>query len=111
MIYETDTVVYSADLQKVIMLPRIDMFKTTIFTHRIVVYNESFVPTGQGRKGLSVFPVLSYEGLLGRSKAEIISAYYHFLIFHRDKKKIILWVDNCSSQNKNWTFFSFLFTL
>lgn len=105
---ETDTVVYSADLQKVIMLPRIDMFKTAIFTHRIVVYNESFVPTGQVRKDLSVFPVLWYEGLFGRSKAEIISAYYQFFIFHRDKKNIILWVDNCSSQNKNWTFFSFL---
>lgn len=81
-----DTVVYSADLEKVIMLPRIDMFKSAIFTHRIVVYNESFVPTGQGRKGWDIIPVLWYEGMSGRSKAEIISAYYHFFIFHRDKK-------------------------
>lgn len=106
---DNDTVIYSADLQKVIMLPRIDMFKTAIFTHRIVVYNESFVPIGKsGKDGNAIFPVLWHEAVCGRSKDEIISAYYHFLLFHRDIGNIILWVDNCSSQNKNWAFFSFL---
>ncbi|KAF9417607.1 hypothetical protein HW555_005314 [Spodoptera exigua] len=34
------------DLQKVIMLPRIDMFKAAIFCPRIIAFNESFVPLG-----------------------------------------------------------------
>lgn len=41
-------------------------------------------------------------------KCKSINQYYHFLLFHRDAKNIIIWVDNCSAQNKNWTFFSFL---
>ncbi|KAG5889200.1 hypothetical protein JTB14_000625 [Gonioctena quinquepunctata] len=107
---KTDTIVYSAYLEKVIMIPRIDMFKSTVFTHRIVVYNGSFVPTGarKGSKASSIYPVLWQEALSGRSKHEILSAYYHFFVFHRDMKNIVLWVDNCSAQNKNWTFFSFL---
>ncbi|KAG5882010.1 hypothetical protein JTB14_005567 [Gonioctena quinquepunctata] len=105
----TDTIVYSADLEKVIMIPRIDMFKSTVFTHRIVVYNGSFVPTGarKGSKASSIYPVLWHEALSGRSKHEILSAYYNFFVFHRDMKNIVLWVDNCSAQNKNWTFFRF----
>lgn len=60
------------------MLPTIDMVKTTGFTHRIVVYNESFVPTGTGKGCNIVYPVLWHEALFGRSKDEIISADYHF---------------------------------
>lgn len=29
------------------MLPRLEMFKSAIFAHRIVSYNESFVPVGK----------------------------------------------------------------
>lgn len=36
----------SADLPKVIMLPRLECFKTAIFTEQLVAYNESFVPLG-----------------------------------------------------------------
>jgi len=36
----------SANLQKVIMLPRAEMFKKVIFTRRIKAYHESFVPVG-----------------------------------------------------------------
>lgn len=43
---QTNFLAVSGDLQKVIMLPRIDMFKRVLFTRRISVYNESFVPLG-----------------------------------------------------------------
>ena len=40
-------VVFSADLEKVVMLPRVDMFKNVLFTRRIIAFNESFVPVGK----------------------------------------------------------------
>jgi len=40
----------SVDLQKVIMLPRMECFKAAIFTKRIIVFNESFVPIGNKNK-------------------------------------------------------------
>ena len=41
---QSNTVRVSANLEKVILLPRIDMFKKVVFTQRIVVYIKSFVP-------------------------------------------------------------------
>ena len=101
--------VFSADLQKVIMLPRMESFKSVLFTRRIIVLNESFVPLGSKTAG-SNFPmaVLWHEGIAGRKKEEIISAFHSFLLHKRDQKVITLWVDNCSGQNKNWALFCFL---
>lgn len=39
-------IIYSVDLQKVIML----IFKSVLFTQRLSVYNESFVPVGKKSK-------------------------------------------------------------
>ncbi|CAG9773557.1 unnamed protein product [Ceutorhynchus assimilis] len=96
----------SADLQKVIMLPRCEMFKEVIFVPRIIAFNESIVPIGKKHKK---FPtaVVWHEALSGRSKEDIISAFYAFFLDNRDAENIILWLDNCAAQNKNWTFFSF----
>lgn len=41
-----DIVYYSANLQKMIMLPRADSFKKVIFVRKLVAYHESFVPLG-----------------------------------------------------------------
>lgn len=41
------TVIYSMDLQKVIMLPQMEQFKEVVLTKRIDVFNESFVPVGK----------------------------------------------------------------
>ena len=38
---------FSVDSQKVIMLPRCDMFKEIIFTPGIIAFNEYFVPVGK----------------------------------------------------------------
>lgn len=101
------TVCVSADLQKVIMLPRIDSFKKVLFTKRIVVYNESFVPLGKKSKTVPL-AVLWHEATSGRNREDIISTFYTFLLKNRDKKEIIIWLDNCSSQNKNWALYTFL---
>lgn len=97
----------SVDLQKVIMLPRLEMFKKAIFAKRLIAYNESFVPVGKKSKH-QPFAALWHEAISGRNKEDIISAFYSFFIHNRDVEQFILWLDNCSSQNKNWSFFSFL---
>lgn len=104
---ETNRVVYSADLQKVIMLPRLETLKTVLFTRRIIAFNESFVPLGN-KPAAKPMAVLWHEGLSGRKKEDIVSAFHAFFISQRDAKVIVLWLDNCAGQNKNWTLFSYL---
>lgn len=103
-----DEHIYSVDLQKVIMLPRCEMFKSVVFTKRLTVYNESFVPVGT-KNNLQSVACLWHEGIRGRNKEDILSTFYKFLITAaRDVKHILLWMDNCTAQNKNWTFLTFL---
>ncbi|KAG5875181.1 hypothetical protein JTB14_028391 [Gonioctena quinquepunctata] len=101
-------IVFSVDLEKVIMLPRCDMFKNVIFSQRIIAYNESFVPVGMKKKG-AIKPVAAiwHDVIAGRKIENVMSTFYSFFLHHRDKKNIILWMDNCTTQNKNWAFFNF----
>ncbi|KAJ8939102.1 hypothetical protein NQ314_011233 [Rhamnusium bicolor] len=104
-----DEVYFSVDLQKGNMLPRLDQYKIAIFTPRIIVFNESFVPVGKNQRHLKPIAALWHEGIAGRKKEDLISAFFSFFFLeNRSAKKINLWLDNCSAQNKNWAFFSFL---
>ena len=105
------TSVRSADLQKVIMLPRMPGVKSCVFTRRIVAFHETFASVGKGKNKKNTISVLWHEGIAGRSAAEITSAYMAALEKERDVRHIILWVDNCSAQNKNWCLLSSLVTL
>lgn len=52
---------------------------------------------------------LAYYGMeaeAGRQAYNICSSYIEFIQQNRDKEEIILYADNCTSQNKNWTLFS-----
>uniref|UniRef100_A0A6P7FI53 Uncharacterized protein LOC114330444 n=1 Tax=Diabrotica virgifera virgifera TaxID=50390 RepID=A0A6P7FI53_DIAVI len=89
------------------MLHRMDTFKEIIFTPRIIAFNQSFVPLGTRSKQYP-FAVVWHEAISGRSKKDIVSAFYAFLLANRDATNITIWLDNCSSQNKNWTLISFL---
>lgn len=102
-----NTIFVSVDLQKVIMLPRIDSFKRIIFAKRLVAYNESFVCLGSTTK-LPPFAVLWNESISGRNKEDIVSAFYAFMLWRRDTSNFVFWLDNCASQNKNWCFLTFL---
>lgn len=103
-----ESLYYSTDMQKVIMLPRIDMFKEVIFTPRIIVFNQSFVPLGSLTQKNKAVTILWHECISGLKKEDIISAYNGFLTsYARDKKYVCLWADNCSAQNKNWCFLSY----
>lgn len=110
-ISNAETAFYSADLQKVIMLPWMPAYKTVQFTRRIIVFNESFIPL-QSTKGLNrPFAVLWNENVAGRKKENLVSAFHKFFLFCRDKKHIVVWLDNCTAQNKNWCFYTFLIYL
>lgn len=102
-----DAVCVSADLQKIIMLPRVDCFKSVLFIKRLIAYHETFAPVGKKSK-LHPCAVVWHEGISGRWKEDIISTFRAFLLQQRDCKRIYIWLDNCASQNKNWTLFSFL---
>lgn len=93
------------------MLPRCEMFKEIIFTPRIICFNESFVPLGKQSATNKPVAIVWHEGVAGRSKSDIISTFYKFLLFHRDAKEITIWLDNCASQNKNWALYCFFIYL
>ncbi|RUS71130.1 hypothetical protein EGW08_021109 [Elysia chlorotica] len=103
--------IFSADLQKVVMLPMIEQFKRSIFTRRLCCFNETFAPVGKMRKNLKDIAVIWHEAIAGRKDEDIASAYAMFLKSQRDARAIILWLDNCGAQNKNWTLFTMLVTL
>lgn len=92
-------------LLQVIMLPRMEMFKEAIFTPRIIAFNESFVITR--KKQTIPTAVIWHEAITGRSTEDITSAFYAFFLSVRDARHVTLWLDNCSSQNKNWTILTF----
>ncbi|KAJ8682312.1 hypothetical protein QAD02_018104 [Eretmocerus hayati] len=103
---------FCADMQKVIMLPHIPSSKTTLFTQRIVAFHLSVVPLGQlSSSSKKPFAVVWHEGVAGRKAEDIASAYHSFFMSERDVKTIIIWLDNCTAQNKNWTFISSLVEL
>lgn len=79
-----------------------------MFTQRIIAFNESFVAVGKNQKHFGPVAVIWHEGLAGRKKEEIISAFHKYLLSQRDVLSITIWLDNCAAQNKNWALFSFL---
>lgn len=107
--FDEKNIFVSVDLQKVIMLLRVDSFKKVLFTKRIIAYHESFVPLGRNSK-LFPFACIWHEGtrISGRNKENLISTFYAFFLNNRDANTMTIWLDNCSSQNKNWCLFSFL---
>jgi hypothetical protein len=98
---------FSCDLQKVKMLPEIPGVKTAVFTQRIAAYNESFSPLGKssGRKSVAV---IWHQGLMGRNDEDVASAFVRILSQPdmQELPELVLWLDNCSAQNKNWTLYT-----
>ncbi|XP_045544224.1 uncharacterized protein [Salmo salar] len=90
-------------MQKVTMLPRMPGVKTALFTRRIVAYHETFATIGKkSQKKKKTISVVWHEGTAGQKAEEITSSYVTALERERDVKNAVYWVDNCTSQNKNW---------
>ena len=106
-----ETAVFAADLQKVLLLPRLHDLKSCIFTSRLVVFNETFARMGKSEVDFDNLLVVWNESLAGRKKEDIASAYYAVIERMSDTKNFIFWLDNCSGQNKNWTLYSMFIRL
>lgn len=51
---------------------------------------------------------IQHEGISLRKKKELVSTFFSFFLHFCDAQKLTIWLDNCSSQNKNWCLLSFL---
>lgn len=109
----SDEAYYAVDLEKIIMLPRLEQFKIVMFCPRLIVFNESFVPIGDKKNNTSsqTYSAIWHEAVSGRKVNDITSCFRAFFQANRDLKHIVLWLDNCAGQNKNWTLFSYLLFL
>ena len=107
---EGTTIYVAADMQKVIMLPPMPGVKSCVFVNRLVAYHETFAPLGDQYKkkhAKQVTSILWHEGISGRSAADVTSAFIKAIsMMAEDAKDIVIWCDNCSAQNKNWTLFT-----
>ena len=102
---------FAADLQKVILIPRMDQFKVNIFTSRLVVFNETFSPVGSRKsknKSLKDKTFIWNESIAGRKDEDVTSTFQTFLKTQRDADHLTIWLDNCSSQNKNRTLYTMI---
>ena len=103
---DSGTLALCADMQKVTMLPEIPGAKSAVFTGRICCYNETFSPVRNNKEMKSISTVW-HAGQMGRNDEDVASAFVSLLFSPhvRDKENFIIWLDNCSSQNKSWTLF------
>ncbi|GFO32855.1 hypothetical protein PoB_005936000 [Plakobranchus ocellatus] len=87
------------------MQPRIDEFKTCVFTHRLVASNETISELGKNGKDTAV---LWHEAISGRRGKDIASAFHAYIGSLRDTEKLTMWLDNCLGKNKNWSLFTMM---
>ena len=100
---EEDEMAYTADMQKVLLLPKMTT-KKHFFVSRLVIFNETFA----SMKGdTSDFCIMWHEGLAGRGAAEVASSYLRCVELS-GARKLVFWADNCVGQNKNWILFTVL---
>ncbi|XP_033629274.1 uncharacterized protein LOC117305910 isoform X2 [Asterias rubens] len=95
-------IVATVDMQKAITIPKVPT-KDHFFSRKLVVFNETFACPGKDGQATCV---LWHEAEAGRKAFNVCSSYVAFIKQNRDKEEIILYADNCSSQNKNWTLLS-----
>ena len=94
---------YSVDMQKVLILPKLTT-KEHLFVSRLVCFNETFASS---RRGHIDYAIMWHEGISGRKACDVASAYVKFLVTSEEQAPV-LWMDNCSGQNKNWTLYTAL---
>lgn len=81
------------------------MIKTAIFTQKIVVYNESFVPVGKKPEELSKFAASWHDAMFGRINDELISTFSNFLMTKRVTKRLTFGKIAALRKTKNWSLF------
>ncbi|MES9882743.1 MAG: hypothetical protein ABW185_17895 [Sedimenticola sp.] len=98
--FPDNTVVFAADMQRVLLLPKMTT-KEHLFVSRLVVFNETFASL----TGSEDYVILWHEGIAGRLGINVASAYIKCINLSA-KENVIIWADNCTGQNKNWALFT-----
>ncbi len=101
----TTTAVYTVDMQKALLMPKLPS-KDYYFSRKLVLFNETFAKPG--KTDPAAITVLWHEGEAGRKAFNITNSFLAFLQLNRDFQEIVLYSDNCSAQNRNWTLISAL---
>lgn len=99
--------IYSMDFQKVMLLSIMPECKSSFFTSRLVVFNQTFATLNSNASNKS-YCVVWHEALGGRKAEALVDAMLKVIRKERDVNEFIFWADNCTSQNKNWTLFTSL---
>ena len=92
---------FSVDMEKVIMLPRMPGVKQCIFTRRLIGYHKTFAPLDEKQQA-KPYGIIWHEAIRGRKAEDVTSIFLRVMRSFRDARELTLWGDNCSSQNKNW---------
>ena len=101
-------------MQKDILLPRLPGYKLCLFTKRLVVINQTFAPINKEEvHNKKSFGIVWHEGIMGRKDEDVCSALIKCFKSStcRDYNHIVIWLDNCASQTKNWTLITSLIGL
>ena len=100
------TAVYAVDMQKEILMPKLEV-KEYYFKRKLILFNETFAHVGGGHPDDHSWVVLWTENEAGRKSFNVASAYFNFVQTICDGQMkiehLVLFADNCSSQNKNYT--------
>lgn len=81
--------------------------KDSFFTSRLIAFNETFAVMGKNKKSPH-FCILWHEGIAGRRAEDVACSFIKFIQLQRDAENLIIWLDNCTGQNKNWVLYSAL---
>ena len=93
---------FSVDMEKVIMLPRMPGVKHCIFTRRLAGYHMTFAPLGEKQQA-KPYGIIWHEAIRDRKAEDVTSTFLRVIRSFRDARELTFWGDKCSSQNKNWT--------
>lgn len=97
-----NTSIFTVDMQKVILLPKMTI-KEHFFVSRLVVFNETFASVKEDGD----FVILWHEAISGRLGVDVASTYIKCVNLC-ETDIVIFWADNCTGQNKNWALYTVL---
>lgn len=82
-----------------------------VFSQRLIAFNETFAPVGKYTQSTPVVACVWNEAVTGRASNDIIGCFHLVVNRFNNMEKLVLWLDNCAAQNKNWNLFLHLILL
>ncbi len=103
---DKNALVVTADMMRVIPIPILSL-KNSNISEIITVYNQTYCELGENTKA---YCIVSHEAEIRKTSNEFINFILDFIKSQmcENVENLIIWTDNCSSQNKNWRLYSSL---